>query len=257
MDNELMKKSAYPLYGHSLRKLWGLIRWSLIRHKYLIPTFSIVQAVFAVAIVCGLSLLIPNIDMNSTVYLSSGALTLGIIAVGCVLAPQIASESKQNGLYEYQRTLPVARCSILVADIIIWTIASLPGVVMSCIAAVLRFGVYIHISPLSIFLILMAQISMICIGFSIAYWLPPNAMALTTQIIMIGGLLFSPITYPAERLPGWLIYVYQALPFVPVSNLLRSSLFRLGEVSILDIFVVFLWMILAVTTALGALAKRR
>ena len=100
-------------------QLWGLIQWSLVRHKYLIPTFSIVQALFAFAIVYGLALIIPEIDPVSAVYLSSGALTLGIIAVGCVLAPQIVSESKQNGLFQYQRTLPVSRKSILLADIII------------------------------------------------------------------------------------------------------------------------------------------
>lgn len=33
----------------ALKKLWGIIHWSLIRHKYLIPTFSIVQGIFAVA----------------------------------------------------------------------------------------------------------------------------------------------------------------------------------------------------------------
>ena len=46
----------------ALKKLWGIIHWSLIRHKYLIPTFSIVQGIFAVAIICGMALLIPEID---------------------------------------------------------------------------------------------------------------------------------------------------------------------------------------------------
>ena len=215
------------------------------------------QAILAVAIVCGLALLIPEIDAESTIYLSSGALTIGIIAVGCVLAPQIASDSKQNGLFEYQRTLPVARSSIFIADIIIWTIASIPGVIMSCVASILRFDISIYITPLSILIILIAQISMICIGFSIAYWLPPNAMALATQIIMIGGLLFSPITYPAERLPMWTQCVYQALPFVPMSNLLRSSIFHFGIISVIDIVVVLAWAIIASVLALSALSKRR
>ena len=84
----------------ALKKLWGIIHWSLIRHKYLIPTFSIVQGIFAVAIICGMALLIPEIDEVTAVYLSSGALTLDIIAIGCVLAPQIVNESKQNGVFK-------------------------------------------------------------------------------------------------------------------------------------------------------------
>ena len=77
-----------------LTKLKGVIFWSLIRHKYLVPVFSVVQAAFAIAIICGMALFLPQLDDTSVVYLSSGALTLGMIAVGCVLAPQIVSEGK-------------------------------------------------------------------------------------------------------------------------------------------------------------------
>lgn len=42
------------------------------------------------------------------------------------------------------------------------------------------------------------QLCMISIGFALAYWLTPNVVGLATQIIMIGGLLFSPITYPTD-----------------------------------------------------------
>lgn len=237
-------------------KLLGVIRWSLVRHKYLVPAFSMVQALFAVAIVCGMALFLPEVDDASVVYLSSGALTLGIIAVGCVLAPQIVSESKQNGLFKYQRTLPVPRTIILLADIIIWGIASLPGIVMGCIAAVLRFDITLNINFFSCIIILLSQFAMICIGFCIAYWFPPNAMALATQVIMIGGLLFSPITYPSERLPEWSEYIYQILPFVPVSELIRSTLFLAEPISLADLLVVIIWGAMAFVLSLCALTKR-
>ena len=240
----------------ALKKLWGIIHWSLIRHKYLIPTFSIVQGIFAVAIICGMALLIPEIDEVTAVYLSSGALTLDIIAIGCVLAPQIVNESKQNGVFKYQKTLPVSRSIILLSDIIIWGIASLPGILMGCIAAVLRFDVDLQINFGSIMIILISQFSMIYIGFCIAYWFPPNMMALATQVIMIGGLLFSPITYPAERLPRWTEYIYKILPFVPTSDLIRTSFFGGKEISYYDLFIVLLWGILAFLLALCALTKR-
>lgn len=254
-----MNKAIYMI--HDIRqngiKLWGVICWSMVRHKYLIPTFSIVQAAFAVAIVCGLALLIPQINKEEAVYLSSGALTLGIIAVGCVLAPQIVSDSKQNGLFEYQRTLPVSRSSILLADIMIWGIASLPGIIMGCIASVFRFHIDIQVTFLGVGVILIAQMTMICIGIAIAYWLPPNVMALATQIIMIGGLLFSPITYPAERLPEWAAYFYEVMPFVPVSNLIRCTFFHTENFSILNLSVIIIWGVLAFTLAIKALVRRR
>lgn len=237
-------------------KLKGVIIWSLIRHKYLVPVFSLAQAGFAVAIVCGMALFLPQMDDVSMVYLSSGALTLGMIAVGCVLAPQIVSEAKQNGIFEYQRTLPVSRSIILISDIVIWGIASLPGVIMGCIASVVRFNVNLNLTVQSCLVILFTQLTMICIGFCIAYWLPPNAMALATQVIMIGGLLFSPITYPAERLPEWSTYIYNVMPFVPVSNLIRAELFLTKPINSSDLIVVAVWGIIAFIFSLCALSKK-
>lgn len=240
----------------NLKKLWGLIRWSLIRHKYLLPTFSIVQAAFALAIVYGLALLIPDESQTTAMYLSSGAISLGIIAVGCVLAPQIVSTAKQEGITKYQRTLPVTRSALLFADIAIWCVASLPGVFMGCLAAILRFDITLDITLLSFLIIVIAQLTMICIGFAIAYAFPPNVMALVTQLIMLGGLLFSPITYPIDRLPEWTTYIYQSMPFVPITNLLRSTLFNYGLFSLIDLIVAILWAILGFSLSLFALSRR-
>ena len=34
-------------------KFWGLVRWSLIRHKYYIPVFVMVQIILSIAIIYG------------------------------------------------------------------------------------------------------------------------------------------------------------------------------------------------------------
>ncbi|OLS06069.1 ABC transporter [Lacticaseibacillus casei] len=239
-----------------VRQFWGLIRWSLIRHKVLLPAFSMTQVVLALAIVYGLALLMPNMSHTDILYLSSGAITIGIIAVGCVLAAQIVSTAKQDGVVAYQKTLPVARTKIILADVIIWSLASIPGVIMSCIAATSRFHVDLYVSPISITVIVLAQITMVLIGFSLAYWLSANAMALTTQVIMIGGLLFSPITYPADRIPFWLTSVYELLPFVPASNLIRATLFHATPFSYLNLLVLLMWLTTAFALSLLALSKR-
>ena len=240
-----------------ISNILGIIKWSIIRHKYLIPAFTIIQIVFAVAIVVGLSIFLPELDETTTVYLSSGAITLGMIAVGCVLAPQIVSETKQNGVLKYQLTLPVPRISILLADILIWGATAIPGIIGSFVAAVLRFGVSPKLSLSGIGVITIALISLICIGFCIAYWLPPNAVPLATQVIMFGGLLFSPIIYPASRLPEWSEYIYKAMPFVPVSNLIRNIFFQAGSIPIVDTITVIAWGSMAFVLAFIFLEQRQ
>lgn len=235
-----------------IKELFALVGWSLLRHKYLLPVFTLTQVFLSLAIVYGLALLIPDVNNQTAIYLSSGATTLGIIAVGCVLAAQIVSTAKQEGIVDYQRTLPVSRLNILISDFIIWGMASLPGVFMSFLAAYLRFDV----SMKALAILSLIQLCMISIGFALAYWLTPNVVGLVTQIIMIGGLLFSPITYPTDRLPSALVNFFEFLPFVPSSNLIRSLFYEQNTVNVSNIIVVCFWFVLTTLLSLISLSRR-
>lgn len=248
---------AVPHRRAWLASWWGLVRWSLTRHKYLLPAFTAVQALFAVAIVYGLALMVPTIDQETARYLASGAWTLGIIAVGCVLAPQIMSTSKQEGLLDYQRTLPVPRSAILLADAVVWSLAALPGIAVGMLAAFLRFGLDIRIDLFTAAAVLGAQFTTVSIGYAIALWLPNGATSLATQVIMIGGLLFSPITFPADRLPDWAMSLHQFLPFAPLGDIIREATLRSGESQVLNVIVVVVWAVGAYLAAHLALRKRR
>lgn len=237
-------------------KLKVLIEWSLLRHKIVLPIFTITQIFLSFSIVYGLALLLPRIDRVSAIYLSSGATTLGIIAVGCVLAAQIVSTAKQEGVVQYQKSLPVSRVSILLADFVVWEIASFPGIIASFLASYLRFGMKIQFSIVGFFLIILSQLSMISIGFAVAYWLSSNTVSLVSQVIMIGGLLFSPITYPAERLAGWSQYLYGVFPFVPISNLIRTAFYQHEAVQKFDVLIVIIWTVSLFILSLMALIRR-
>lgn len=251
-----MENSYTDKKSSNIRELGALIRWSLLRHKTMLPIFTVVQAFLSLAIVCGIALMIPDVDKNTAIYLSSGAATIGVIAVGCVLAAQIVNTAKQDGIVQYQRTLPVSRTNILIADFIIWGLASLPGVFMSFLAAYLRFGVTTKFSLINILILIVVQMCMISIGFSIAYWFSPDTVGLISQIIMIGGLLFSPIIYPSSRIPETIKVVYDYLPFVPAGNIIRSSFFGLGEFKWMDLVVIIIWTLVTYVISLTALSKR-
>jgi ABC-2 type transporter. len=239
-----------------MTKFFGLIKWSLIRHKYILPIFSVLQIVLALAMVYGLSLFIYEIDEISSIYLASGTISIGIISVGCVLCAQIVAESKQNGIFNYQRTLPTSRFNIIIADIVIWGGAALPGVIASYIATLFRFDIESNITFGAILLILLFLITMISIGFSIAYYFKPNMVGMVTQVIMIVSLLFSPITFPANRLPESIVNVYNFFPFVPATNLLRASLFGLGEFRFINLLTVVIWCLACFMFSLYTLSKR-
>ena len=93
------------------------------------------------------------------------------------------------------------------------------------------------------------------LGFSIAYIFSQNIVTLMSQLILMIGLMFSPIMYPAGRLPDWLDQLYFLLPFVPSANLLRASFYRHGTVSLVDIGVLIFWIFLTQLLILGTLQK--
>ncbi|MCL1935208.1 MAG: ABC transporter permease [Defluviitaleaceae bacterium] len=235
----------------------GLLNWSITRHKYILPSFSILQIILAVAMVYGLALFIYDIDEISAIYLSSGTIVMGIISVGCVLCAQIVSETKQNGIFDYQRSLPVSRFSIILSDLIIWGSAALPGIIISIIAVISRFGIVIHISITSIFIIIISLATMILIGFTVAYYLKPNVVGMVTQLIMIISLLFSPITFPSDRLPNWTFAIYNIFPFVPISNLIRASLFNFGVFNFANLFNVIGWFVICLFLSVYSLSKKQ
>lgn len=239
-----------------LEKFFGSIRWSLIRHRFYIPIFVLVQVVLSFAVIYGFLFITDASDKLSQSYLCTGAIAINIIAVTCVLAPQIVSEAKQNGVYDYQKTLPVPRVGILCADLLIWGLLCLPGIITSLLISHFAFGLSVDFGILSLLALLLIVFSLLSLGFAIAYIFPANVVSLATQLIMIGGLLFSPIVYSETRLPSWTAYLYNILPFVPSSHIIRSQLFHLTQNNIQHLVILAIWAIIGFTISLTALSRR-
>lgn len=242
---------------HKYYKNIGLLKWSLLRHKFYIPAFIVVQIILSVAVIYGFSFITNAKDDISRVFLCTGAVTINILAVTCVLAPQIVSEAKQNGVFHYQKTLPISGIGILLTDVFIWGILSIPGILLCMIVGTINFEIHIYLNYISIGALVLVIVILLLLGFAIAYIFPANMVSLITQIIMIVGLLFSPIVYSADRLPEWMSYIYNLLPFVPSSNIIRSSIFHLYEVQVGDYLVVIFWGILSFLITMYVLTKRK
>ena len=54
--------------------------------------------------------------------------------------------------------------------------------------------------------------------------LPPMMAMLLSQVLVFGVLLFSPINYPAERLPEWMQTIHSVLPVQAMGEVVRGSL---------------------------------
>ncbi|UQU66159.1 ABC transporter permease [Couchioplanes caeruleus] len=201
-----------------------VVRWTALRLRFVLPLVLIVQTFLAVGVVIGFAYLMPSVDPATALYLSTGAPTLGLITIGMVMAPQLVAQSKTEGTFTYNRTLPVPRTAVLAADLTTWLGTGAPGLVLGLLTATLRFDLHLRVSPLVVPAMLLVALTTTTVGFAIAYAAPPAVTSLVSQALVFVALMFSPVTFPAERLPAWLEGAHRILPFQSMAQVVREAL---------------------------------
>lgn len=209
---------------HWLRSYGLLIRWNVLRMKSVLPLYFVVQALLAVGVTIGFSFLIPHVNRQTAFYLATGAPTLGLITVGMVVAPQIVASQKIEGIFEYQRSLPVPRLSMLAADASVWIMSALPGLAAALGVAAVKYHLHYSVSPLVVVALLLVALTSVAIGYGIAYATPPMLTNILTQVIVFVAIMFSPVDFPPSRLPDWLAKGHEWLPFVYMAQAIRDTI---------------------------------
>jgi ABC-2 type transport system permease protein len=242
---------------HWLRSYLLLLHWSAVRLRYLLPLVLIVQIFLSVGIVIGFAFLFPAIDPATALYLSTGAPTLGLITIGMVLAPQMVAQAKTEGTFAYNQTLPVPRTAVLSADVTTWLVAGLPGLLLGLLVAVLRFDLTLRVSWLVVPAMLLVALSGTTVGFALAYAAPPPVTGLVSQMIVFIALMFSPINFPADRLPQWLQVVHSVLPFESMARVVRDTLTTPPEgIAPLPFLVLAAWGAAGLVVTLRVMTRR-
>jgi ABC-2 type transport system permease protein len=208
----------------ALRSYVLLVTWQVLRVRVMLPLAIVVQALLAVGIVLGYPLLFPEIDRTTTLFLATAAPTITLVTMGLVLVPQVVAQAKTEGSLDFLRSLPVPRIVYLFADLTVWLVVVLPGVVFAIVAAQWRFGLDMQVSPLVVPAFLLVALTATSVGYAIAAVLPPMLANLTTQVLVVFVLMFSPLTFPAERLPGWLAAIHGVLPIQAMGEVVRGTL---------------------------------
>lgn len=179
-----------------------LIRWQTLRLKGFLPLAMIVQGLFAVGIVAGYPLLFPELDTTTMLYLATGAPAITLITVGLVAVPQVVSQAKTQGTLEYMRSLPVPRLVFLLADLTVWLLIVLPGLVFALLVASVRFDLAFEVSPLVVPAFLLVALTACAVGYAMACVLPPMVAVLLTQVLVVFVLMFSPLNFPRSGSPS-------------------------------------------------------
>lgn len=208
----------------ALRSYALLLRWQILRYRRVIPILVVIQVALAVGIVYGLAFLIPNINPRTALFLATGAPTMTLLVMGLSVVPQEVSQGKLTGRFSYLSSLPIPRLGTLAADVTFWLLAQLPGTLLSLVIASARFDFSLRIGWTIVPALALVAFSGACVGYAMAMMLDPQVAQQLTSFISIGILLFSPINFPIERLPGAVQAVHRVLPITYMADLIRWSL---------------------------------
>lgn len=242
---------------HWVRSYRLLLIWALLRTRNELPVYAVVQAMLSIGVVLGFGFVIPHMTASTALYLCTGSMTLSVITIGMLLAPQAISYQKQSGFLDFQRSLPVPRTTLMAADTTLWAAITLPGVVLAFIVSTFRFDLTYQPSPLIIPAILLVLVGAVSIGYTIAYLVRPVLVILTTNTILMVSLMLAPINYPASRLPHWLATIHQWLPFEYMGQAIRETIrVPATGVPVLPFIVLTTWCIIGLLMATRALAHR-
>jgi ABC-2 type transport system permease protein len=208
----------------ALRSYRLLVTWQARRMKMFLPLGIVVQALFSFGIVAGYPLLFPAMDRTTILYLASGGPAVSLITVGLVAVPQLVSQARTEGTLDYMRTLPILRVVYLLADMTVWLVVVVPGVAFAVVVAAIRFGLDLHVSPLVVPAVLLVVLTATSVGYAMASLLPPLVAQMASQILVVFILMFSPLNFPADRLPDWLAAIHRVLPIQAMGEVMRGTL---------------------------------
>ncbi|MGV8972823.1 MAG: ABC transporter permease [Rhodoglobus sp.] len=234
-----------------------LTQWQFRRQAQMLPLLIIVQVLMAVATVIGYGLLVGDPSPEVALYLATGAPTVTLITVGLVMTPQVVAQSKTEGSFDWMRTLPVPRPAFLCADLLVWSLLALPGMVLGVVAGALRFHLSLSPAPWLVAAALVVSVTAASVGYAMATLLPPAVAQLLTQMLIFAVMLFSPVSFPSDRLPGWLAAIHEYLPIESMAQLIRAGLAPAQfDVTGRSLAVLGLWCIASVLGAVAALRRQ-
>jgi ABC-2 type transport system permease protein len=242
-------------FWHSYRLL---LTWDVLRRRRILPLIVLIQVALSVGVVYGLSFLLPEIDSKSAIYLSTGAPTLTILILGLTVVPQEVAQAKLVGRLDWFSTLPVPRLAPLASEITYWLVAALPGTVLALLVASYRFDFALDVSVFVVPALLLVAATASSVGYAIASAAPPSATQQISSFVSIGVLLFSPVSLPAEQLPGPLQAVHSVLPVESMADVVRWSLTGEYVDDVARAFtIVIVWCVAALLLSARVATRRR
>ena len=167
---------------------------------------------------------------------------MSLILLGLTVVPQEVSQGRVSGRHDYIVSLPVPRLAPMAAEITFWLAVQIPGTVLALIVAALRFDIGLNVTWTVAPAIALVALTGASVGYALASTLRPEMTNHVTSFMSVAVLLFSPINFPAARMPAGLRALHRVLPVQYMADVIRGSLTgRYADAAGLAFAVVAAW----------------
>lgn len=240
-----------------LRGYFLMVKWVFLSYRQWLSLNLAVQLGIAVGMIYGISFFYPGITPTIAKYLTTGAPTLILLIVGFVVGPQIVASARLEGTFDYIWSLPVGRMSHIAAEATVMFGSTMPGIILAVVLGAVHFDFSLNISPLIIPVVILIGACGSFLGYSIAFLVPkPMMVMVITQVFSFAVMLFSPVMFPVERLPGWLQSIHKVLPIQYMADLTRGTITDLDVNLGLAFAVVAAWCVVGFFVMLVVVNRR-
>jgi len=201
-----------------------MLRWELTSLRLLVPVMAAVQVLAGAGLAVGIGLF-RDLPDRDAMFLATGTAVITLVLVGLILGPQVIAEQKAAGTYDFLWSLPVPRTAAAAAWTTMTFLIAVPGMVAAVAVAGWRYHLNFHIGWSLVPATMLTATTATLIGYALAHAVGNPMITLSiTQVMIFLVIGFSPVNFPAERLPGWLDRLHDWLPFEPMATVVRGAL---------------------------------
>lgn len=244
---------------HWLASYAAMLHFDVLAQRTWLPMFLLMQVLFGTGMAIIYGFYIGSMPSEAAVYLVTGAPAIAVITTGLVFVPSMVSDRKAAGAWDFIWSLPSPRSATVASTFTVYTLLSIPGIVVTLVLASLRYGLHLSPTPMVVPAFLLSSLMATSVGFGLAQAIrSPVVTNLVVNVLIFVVLLFSPVVFPISQLPGWLAAIHRWLPLYSLAEVLRASV-TIGLVSnVTTCYAVLIaWTVAGWATAAWVIGRRR
>jgi ABC-2 type transport system permease protein len=211
--------------GRWLRAYLHMLRFEAASQRDWLPLMLLIEMLLGAGMAVMYGFYVASILPRLAAFIVTGTPALALVPVGFVMLPGAIARRKLTGSFDWVRSLPAPRSATIAATATVFTVLVIPGAAVSLAVASWRYGVGLHISPMIVPAVLLTSLTASSAGAAIGYGInDPMVANLIGNLIIFLVLLYTPVAFPPEQFPAWLVHLHELLPFYNMAIVLRDAL---------------------------------